>query len=72
MAVQWKGDLSAVEKVFSSTPPETDPEGLITWVRALDSDGGAKVSRGSSSTRNDFVVKRWLLRYDCPMPEGSP
>jgi len=34
MATQWKGDLSAAEKVFSSTPPETDPDGLMTWGRA--------------------------------------
>ena len=34
MAVLWKGDLSAAEKVFSSTPPETDPAGLMTWARA--------------------------------------
>src|SRR5881392_2262633 len=34
MAVLWKGDLGAAEKVFSSTPPETDPNGLTTWSRA--------------------------------------
>ena len=34
MAVLWKGDLGAAEKVFSSTPPESDPEGLMTWARA--------------------------------------
>src|SRR5882762_9772800 len=34
MAVLWKGDLSAAEKVFSSTRPESDPDGLITWARA--------------------------------------
>src|SRR5436190_6925897 len=34
MAVLWKGDLGAAEKVFPSTPPESDPEGLITWARA--------------------------------------
>ena len=34
MAVLWKGDLGAAEKVFSSTPPESDPDGLITWSRA--------------------------------------
>ncbi|PYK84097.1 MAG: hypothetical protein DME40_19935, partial [Verrucomicrobia bacterium] len=34
MAVLWKGDLSAAEKVFSSTPPETDPNGLMTWSQA--------------------------------------
>jgi len=34
MATQWKGDLSAAEKVFSSTPPETDPDGIMTWGRA--------------------------------------
>ena len=34
MAVLWKGDLSAAEKVFSSIPPETDPNGLTTWARA--------------------------------------
>src|SRR5438477_6566244 len=34
MAVLWKGDLGAAEKVFSSTAPENDPEGLITWARA--------------------------------------
>ena len=30
VAAQWKGDLSVAEKVFSSIPPETDPDGLIT------------------------------------------
>jgi Predicted integral membrane protein len=34
MAVLWKGDLGAAEKVFSSTAPENDPEGMITWARA--------------------------------------
>jgi len=34
MAVLWKGDLSAAEKVFSSTSPENDPDGLMTWGRA--------------------------------------
>src|SRR6059058_1745085 len=34
MAVLWKGDLSAAEKVFSSVSPESDPNGLITWARA--------------------------------------
>src|SRR5436309_242765 len=34
MAAQWKGDLSAAEKVFSSIQPETDSDGLITWARA--------------------------------------
>src|SRR5207248_8817461 len=33
VAVQWTGDLSAVEKQFSSVPPGADPEGLITWIR---------------------------------------
>src|SRR6184192_4406214 len=31
VAILWKGDLSVAEKVFSSVPPETDPNGLITW-----------------------------------------
>src|SRR5256886_13170031 len=34
MAVLWKGDLGAAEKGFPSTPPESDPERLITWARA--------------------------------------
>ncbi len=34
MAVLWKGDLSAAEKVFSSVPPENDETGLTTWGRA--------------------------------------
>jgi TolB-like protein/Flp pilus assembly protein TadD len=34
MAVIWKGDLSAAERVFSSTPPEADPNGLMTWCQA--------------------------------------
>jgi TolB-like protein/Flp pilus assembly protein TadD len=34
MAVLWKGDLSAAEKVFSSVSPEVDPNGLMTWARA--------------------------------------
>lgn len=35
MAILWKGDLSAAEKVFPPTPTEKDPEGLITWARAF-------------------------------------
>src|SRR5207248_1591755 len=31
MAVLWKADLGAAEKVFSSAPPESDPDRLITW-----------------------------------------
>ena len=34
MAVLWKGDLSAAEKVFSSVPLENDERGLTTWARA--------------------------------------
>jgi len=34
MAVLWKGDLSAAEKVFSSVPHENDESGLTTWGRA--------------------------------------
>ena len=34
MAVLWKGDLSAAKEVFSSVPPETDPNGLMTWAQA--------------------------------------
>jgi serine/threonine-protein kinase len=33
VAVLWTGDLSAVEKQFSTVPPGADPEGLITWLR---------------------------------------
>ena len=33
MATKWKGDLSAAEKVFSSVPPETDPDGIMTMAR---------------------------------------
>jgi TolB-like protein/Flp pilus assembly protein TadD len=33
IAIQWKGDLSAAEKVFSSTPPETDLDGVRTMAR---------------------------------------
>lgn len=33
VAAQWKGDLSVAEKVFSSLPPETDPNGLMTLAR---------------------------------------
>ena len=33
VAVQLKGDLSFAEKQFSSIPPETDPDGLMTWGR---------------------------------------
>src|SRR6478609_9693440 len=35
MAVLWKGDLGAAEKVFPPTPTENDPEGMITWARAF-------------------------------------
>src|SRR5438874_7334374 len=31
VAILWKGDLSVAEKVFSSVPPEADPQGLMTW-----------------------------------------
>src|SRR5436853_3578316 len=33
VAVLWTGELSAVEKQFSSVPPEADPGGLMTWLR---------------------------------------
>ena len=33
MQVPWKGDLNAAEKVFPSVPPESDPQGLMTWAR---------------------------------------
>jgi TolB-like protein/Flp pilus assembly protein TadD len=33
IAAQSKGDLSAAEKVFSSIPPETDPDGVMTMAR---------------------------------------
>jgi serine/threonine-protein kinase len=40
LAAQWKGDLSVAEKVFSSIPSETDPDGLMTlarfWVLRLE------------------------------------
>jgi TolB-like protein/tetratricopeptide (TPR) repeat protein len=39
VAMQWKGDLSVAEKVFSSIPPGTDPDGLMTlaqcWILRL-------------------------------------
>jgi TolB-like protein/Flp pilus assembly protein TadD len=34
IAVLWRGDLGTAEKVFSSIPPETDPNGLMTWSQA--------------------------------------
>ena len=34
VAVLWKGDLSAAEKVFSSVRLENDQSGLTTWARA--------------------------------------
>jgi TolB-like protein/Flp pilus assembly protein TadD len=34
IAVLWKGDLSAAGKLFPAVPPETDPNGLVTWARA--------------------------------------
>jgi TolB-like protein len=33
IAAQSKGDLSAAEKVFSSIPPEPDPDGVMTMAR---------------------------------------
>jgi serine/threonine-protein kinase len=33
VGVKWKGNLSFTEKQFSSIPPETDPDGLMTWAR---------------------------------------
>jgi len=33
MAIQWKGDLSVAEKALSSSPPETDQNGLMTMGR---------------------------------------
>src|SRR5438067_945170 len=34
MKVLWKGDLGAAKEVFSSVPPERDPNGLMTWAQA--------------------------------------
>ncbi|MDB6147008.1 MAG: hypothetical protein JWO45_672, partial [Spartobacteria bacterium] len=33
VAIQWKGDLSAIEKQFSSVPPDADSAGVMTWLR---------------------------------------
>jgi serine/threonine-protein kinase len=33
VAAQWKGDLGVAEKVISSIPRETDPDGLMTMAR---------------------------------------
>jgi TolB-like protein/Flp pilus assembly protein TadD len=33
LAVDWKGDLSMMEKVFAQVPPGVDPDGLITFAR---------------------------------------
>jgi TolB-like protein/Flp pilus assembly protein TadD len=33
LAVAWRGDLSVVEKQFSSFPADIDPDGLMTWGR---------------------------------------
>ena len=33
VAIQWKGDLGAIDKQFSSVPPEADSSGVITWLR---------------------------------------
>src|SRR5205823_7076287 len=59
VAVQWTGDLSAVEKQFSSVPPEADPAGLITWIRV----GILTLERKFPEAFkwcNNFVVRPWL------------
>ena len=33
VAVKWKGDPSVTEKQWSSIPPESDPNGLMTWAQ---------------------------------------
>jgi tetratricopeptide (TPR) repeat protein len=33
LAAAWRGDLSVVEKQFSSFPADIDPDGLMTWGR---------------------------------------
>ena len=59
VAIQWKGDLSVAEKVFSSIPPETDPEWSNDNGPGLDSDATAEVSRSASGpatiSRRDVV-----------------
>ena len=34
VAAAWKGDLKAAEQQFSLIPAETDPNGLMTWMRS--------------------------------------
>src|SRR5438552_885907 len=34
LAVVWRGDLSEAQRQFSAIPPEVDPNGLMTWLRA--------------------------------------
>jgi len=34
LAVAWRGDLSGAQRQFSAIPPEIDPNGVVTWVRA--------------------------------------
>jgi TolB-like protein/Flp pilus assembly protein TadD len=33
LAVDWKGDLSMMEKVLTQVPPGADPDGLVTFAR---------------------------------------
>jgi TolB-like protein len=34
LAVDWKGDLSVIEKVLAEVPPGVDPDGTVTYGRA--------------------------------------
>src|SRR5437762_2128279 len=34
LAVVWRGDLSEARRQFSAIPPDVDPNGLMTWLRA--------------------------------------
>ncbi len=34
LALDWKGDMSAMERLLATFPPGVDPEGMVTMVRA--------------------------------------
>ena len=71
MAVLWKGDLGPAEKVFPSTLPESDPEGLITWGRAWLLTLERKFPEALQVLER-FRGETMFTTTTAPCPEGFP
>jgi TolB-like protein/Flp pilus assembly protein TadD len=69
VAVHWNGDLDFAEKQISSIPPETDPNGLITWARVWVLTLQRNFPEALSLTQN-FPGETMFVSSTAPAPKA--